>query len=241
MSQLYRAGLLRENQPPIYLTGPLPRHEADDWARNANGAVIVLPWPASPEEDEMATQTRRATYEDVLNAPPNLRAEILEGRLVLMPRPAARHAFAAARLMGLLEPPFTRGVSGPGGWIILPEPELHFGKKPELEVADPDLAGWRIERMPKPPETAYFAVVPDWTCEIISPSSENDDRIVKPRIYAKFGVSYYWLADPRKHTLETFVSRNGELKPAETFRDAASVAAPPFHEISFSLGELWWD
>jgi len=184
---------------------------------------------------------KRATYDQVLNAPKNMSAEILEGRLVLMPKPAPRHIHAASRLGGILGPPFDEKIGGPGGWWIFDEPELHFGEEPDPEVADPDLAGWRKERMLKRPETAYFGIVPDWTCEIISPSSKTYDREVKPRVYAKFGVGYYWLVDPPNHTLETFVLRNGTLTLAETFRDGDQVAAPPFHEITFSLGRLWWD
>jgi len=41
-------------------------------------------------------------------------------------------------------PPFRRGRGGPGGWVLLFEPELHFG----ADVLVPDLAGWRRERMP---------------------------------------------------------------------------------------------
>ena len=38
------------------------------------------------------------------------------------------------------------GETGPGGWVILDEPELHLGRRPDKLV--PDLAGWRRERMP---------------------------------------------------------------------------------------------
>jgi len=68
--------------------------------------------PLSPEREAM----KRATYEDVLNAPENKVAEILDGELVLSPRPALRHARAASRLAALLGDPFDRGRGGPGGW-----------------------------------------------------------------------------------------------------------------------------
>src|SRR5688572_16962100 len=58
---------------------------------------------------------RRATYEDVLNAPRHLVAEVLAGELHLQPRPRFRHARSATRL-GMVLRPFD-GVQGPGGWI----------------------------------------------------------------------------------------------------------------------------
>lgn len=87
---------------------------------------------------------RRATYEDVLNAPEHMVAEIIDGELYLQPRPGKPHAAAASALGGELGPPFKRGRGGPGGWILLDEPELHLGG----DVLVPDLAGWRRERMP---------------------------------------------------------------------------------------------
>src|SRR5579864_4849347 len=91
---------------------------------------------------------RHATYDDVLGAPPNVVAEVIAGVLHTQPRPAARHARAASRLGGELDGPFDRGRGGPGGWILLDEPELHLRGG---HVLVPDLAGWRRERMPRLP------------------------------------------------------------------------------------------
>ena len=54
---------------------------------------------------------KRATYDDVLNAPENKVAEILDGELVLSPRPAPRHSLASSRLGGILQP-FDDGRAG---------------------------------------------------------------------------------------------------------------------------------
>ena len=100
---------------------------------------------------------RPATYEDLLKVPDHLVAEILDGALYATPRPAPRHAVASSGLGGALHGPFDRGRGGPGGCLILDEPELHLG----ADVLVPDLAGWRRERMPAVPEEAYFSLAPD--------------------------------------------------------------------------------
>jgi hypothetical protein len=100
---------------------------------------------------------KRATYEDVLNAPENKVAEILDGELLLSPRPAPRHAVTSSRPGFLIGRPFDQGSGGPGGWWILDEPELHFGE----QVVVPDLAGWRRERLPAVPDEAFFSLAPD--------------------------------------------------------------------------------
>jgi len=110
--------------------------------------------PLSPEREAM----KRATYEDVLNAPENKVAEILDGELVLSPRPALRHARASSKLGGLLDGPFDGGRGGPGGWLLLDEPELHFGE----HVVVPDLAGWRRVRLPSVPDAPWLDLAPDW-------------------------------------------------------------------------------
>lgn len=53
--------------------------------------------------------------------------------------------------------PFDRGRGGPGGWVILDESELHLGD----DVLVSDLAGWRRERMPEMPATAFTTMAPD--------------------------------------------------------------------------------
>jgi hypothetical protein len=83
--------------------------------------------------------SKRGTYEDVLAAPPNCVAELVDGVLHTQPRPAGAHGVVASVLGHELGPPFQRGRGGPGGWIIIGEPELHLGP----DVLVPDLAGWR--------------------------------------------------------------------------------------------------
>lgn len=105
---------------------------------------------------------------DLQQVPEHLVGEIVGGELYTSPRPAAAHTRAASRLGGALDGPFDRGNGGPGGWIILDEPELHLGSN----ILVPDLAGWRRSTMPTLPHVAHFNLAPDWICEILSPATE---------------------------------------------------------------------
>src|SRR5664279_2599733 len=80
---------------------------------------------------------RRATYDDLRAVPAHFVAEVLNGELHTSPRPSPPHARAASSLGGELYGPFDRGRGGPGGWIILIEPELHL----HGDVLVPDIAG----------------------------------------------------------------------------------------------------
>lgn len=122
----------------------------------------------------MADPARRhASYSDLRGVPDHLVAEIVDGELVTSPRRAPRHARASSSLGGELYGPFDRGGGGPGGWVILDEPELHLSG----DALVPDLGGWRRERMPSLPEVTAFELAPDWVCEVLSPSTAPLDRI----------------------------------------------------------------
>ena len=145
----------------------------------------------------------------------------MDGVLDVQPRPGARHAQATSALAGELDPPFRRGKGGPGGWILLYEPELHLG--PDILV--PDYAGWRRERMPTLPDAAFFTLAPDWVSEVLSPSTARLDRVQKLPIYAREHVGHAWLIDPRAQTLEVFARRDEGWLLRGTFAGDASVRA----------------
>jgi Uma2 family endonuclease len=178
---------------------------------------------------------RRATYEDLLGVPAHLVAEIIDGELVTQPRPASRHALAASVLGAELGAPFHRGKGGPGGWILLDEPELHL----HGDVLVPDLAGWRRERMPELPDAAAFELAPDWVCEVLSPSTAATDRAGKLPIYARERVAYAWLIDPSARTLEACRLERDRWLLLGTWRDEARVRVEPFDAIELELGGLW--
>ena len=179
---------------------------------------------------------RQATYQDVLDAPEHLVAELIGGELFLQPRPALRHAEAASVLGMLLGPPFRLGRGGPGGWYLHDEPELHFGR----DVLVPDLAGWRRAAHADLDLTrAYTEVAPDWICEVLSPRTQGVDRVKKLPLYGAAGVTHAWLLDPVAHTLEAFALREGAWVLVAAHHGAVSVRVEPFAEVELELGELW--
>jgi Uma2 family endonuclease len=178
---------------------------------------------------------KRATYEDVIAAPEHLVAELIDGELVTMPRPAALHAAAATALGEELGPPFKRGRGGPGGWVILDEPELHLRD----DVLVPDLASWRRERMPEIPDTAAFELAPDWVCEVLSPSTEALDRTQKVPIYSREAVTHVWLVNPRTQTLEVLELAGNTYSIVSVHQGNARVRAVPFDSVELDLAVLW--
>lgn len=176
-----------------------------------------------------------ATYQDLLDAPPHLVAELVDGRLHLHPRPALPQAFAGSALGAELFGPFRKGKGRPGGWWIIDAPELHLGN----DVLVPDLAGWRRQRMPDFPVAPWTDLAPDWVCEIPSPGTRGFDLADKRRLYAANGIGHLWLVDPGSRTLEAFELRSGQWVLLTTLRNEDEVCVAPFEAVSFLLSELW--
>jgi Uma2 family endonuclease len=178
---------------------------------------------------------RRATYEDVLNAPEHMVAEIIDGVMYLSPRPALEHALATGELFSDLDGAFSKARGGPGGWWILFEPELHLGE----DIVVPDIAGWRRSRMPSKPAGPFGTLAPDWLCETLSPSTAKLDRTKKLGVYARVGVSHVWLVDARRQTLEVLALRGSNLMTQATYRAYERVRLEPFDAIEIDLAFLW--
>ena len=174
-----------------------------------------------------------ATYDDLRDVPDRFVAEMFDGDLYATPRPALPHANAAGALFAEIHQSFHRKT--PDGWVILYEPELHFGS----DVLVPDVAGWRRERLPSVPADAYLTLAPDWICEVLSLSTVALDRGKKLRIYAREGVRHVWLVDPIARTLEALSLDSGTWKQLATYEGEAKVRVAPFDAIERELGALW--
>lgn len=179
---------------------------------------------------------KRDLYAELERLPESLTGEILNGQLYAHPRPSGKHILVASNLGIEIGGPYHRGKGGPGGWWILQEPEVHFVL--DREVAVPDVAGWRKENLPEIPESHKFAVVPEWICEVFSPSTEGVDREIKMPLYAQYGVKYLWLVHPIKKTLATYKLVGNEWQSQGIFESGSSVSVEPFEQIEFTVDDL---
>jgi Uma2 family endonuclease len=185
----------------------------------------------------MQTLQPYSLYDQLMDLPETLTGEILNGQLHTQPRPTGLHALISSSLGDELVGPFQKGRGGPGGWWIIDEPEIHFVR--DIEVAVPDLAGWQRERMPRVPQDHRFEVVPDWVCEILSPSTASKDRDIKLPLYARYGVRYVWLIDPLRRVLEAMAQKNGRWTELGSFSNQDQVTVAPFEAITLALSDLW--
>ncbi len=179
---------------------------------------------------------RPATYEDLLQVPSHQVAEIIDGELIVSPRPSARHAAVSSNLGTDVLSAFGRkGRGGPGGWVILDEPELHIVG----QVLVPDIAGWHRDRMPEVPDKPFIDLAPDWLCEVLSPSTAATDRTRKMHHYARAQVRHVWLLDPGPETLEVYRLDGEGWRLALAVAGAELVRAEPFEALELDLAGVW--
>jgi Uma2 family endonuclease len=179
--------------------------------------------------------TRRATYQDVLDAPEHVTVELVDGELTLMTRPRGWHALASGRLFSQLDQTFAGG----GGWCILQEVELWLGRAdPQDRVLVPDLSGWRTDRHVPDLALVGHVVAPDWVTEVLSPTTARRDRLVKLHLYAEAGIRHVWIVDPGERSIEVFELRDGVFALVAVAADDAEVALVPF-DAPLKVGRLW--
>jgi Uma2 family endonuclease len=70
---------------------------------------------------------------------------------------------------------------------------------------EPDLSFWNLDKSAHFQPNQMRFPAPDWIAEVLSPSTEANDRGVKFEDYAAHGVSEYWLVDPEKQFVEQYV------------------------------------
>jgi Uma2 family endonuclease len=179
-------------------------------------------------------RTFEELYAEIAQLPEGMTGEILEDGVVrVMSRPGRRHRRAAKACLDALSS-VDADLRGTGWWIEV-ETEIRF---PQGRLAVPDLAGWRVERVPELPDENPMTVLPDWCCEILSPRTARDDKRLKLPLFARAGVPWSWLVDPALRLVEVYQTLNGLPALVTTAQEDERRVLPPF-EMEISL-EGWW-
>ena len=186
----------------------------------------------------MQTVTRprgTATYQDIIDAPENLTAEVIYGTLRTHRTPPPRYALARTILSARLVTGFDSGIGERGGWTLRSRIEVKFGD----DFLVPTFSGWKGDVLKNPPDTNWVELVPDWVCEIHTAETRKFNMIDKTEIYAAAGVRHLWFLDTEDRTLICHENRDGLWTVIATLKDDDLVCVAPFDAVTLSLGELW--
>lgn len=153
------------------------------------------------------------------------RYELLDGALVVSPRPTTIHQYVAMRLLRAL------ADACPEDLCVVPEPAVMLGPQTEF---DPDLVVVRMDQI----GGAKFTEPPLLVVEIRSPSTALIDLNRKKTAYERFGVPTYWILnpDPPQPELAVFELRGGSY--SLTAKASGSFAAASPFTVSLDLADL---
>jgi Uma2 family endonuclease len=159
----------------------------------------------------VAQDKTRVTFEEYMALPEtNQIVELIEGEIVVNP-PNYRHQKALWRIVATVMPLTTKGES------CLAPTGLHFDDgnsfEPDLFWVSPENHQCVLEE-----KGGYWIGAPDLVIEILSPSTQANDRGDKFETYQKYGVHEYWLVDPEAKFVEVYRHENGKFERQGVFK-----------------------
>jgi Uma2 family endonuclease len=160
--------------------------------------------------------------------PEGTTGEIARGVHAMTPRPRPRHAAAEGALWAELRSRYGRtDGSAPPEWYFALEAELRH--EPSFSRLVPDVAGWRRTTTGWPdPDVTPVELMPEWVAEVLSPSTSAFDRGHKSGAYGAMGISWLWLLDPDRLTVEISENVRGQMVLRSTWNEDQSIVTEPF-------------
>ncbi|OGH55833.1 MAG: hypothetical protein A3G34_00235 [Candidatus Lindowbacteria bacterium RIFCSPLOWO2_12_FULL_62_27] len=165
------------------------------------------------------------TYEDYLLTPEDQRYELIEGDLEMTPSPRTLHQIVCSNVFRLLDPyvqerRLGRVLFGPTDVILS-----------NINVLVPDILFVAQEREAVIEDRGIVGP-PDLVVEVISPSSGEKDRVIKRRVYYKYGVREYWIVDPFAKTAEVCVVGKSAFDTHKIFTPGEKLKSPLLPDFS---------
>jgi Uma2 family endonuclease len=147
--------------------------------------------------------------------------ELIEGELIVSSAPSLRHQRVIARLLHLIQNHLDENPIGE----VFPTPGVIFDRHNSVI---PDLVFVTNEQLEQVGAEAHFKLAPALAVEVVSPGRENArrDRVKKLKVYDRFGVGEYWVADPEARTLEIYRPAGGALALVATVSDDGEITSP---------------
>ncbi len=169
----------------------------------------------------------RKTVEDYMMLPEGVRAELVEGEILMSPSPKARHQRIALNIAtALREFVEKRGL----GRVFIAPLDVHL---PSGSVVQPDdlvvLKG--NERIIQD----WIRGVPDLVVEVLSPENTERDRLVKRGLYAGNGIGEYWIADGEARAIEVLKLSGDRYEPHGYFEAGDTLTSPILQGFSLPV------
>ncbi len=182
---------------------------------------------------EQAKQAIRFTYEDYAHFPDDRRQyQIVDGEVYMVPAPIPYHQIVASNIEFMLRSFVSKHNLGqvfraPCDVILSNEnvvqPDIFFISKNRLNIiTEKNIVG-----------------PPDLVIEILSPYTEKLDKTIKRDLYARYGVSEYWLVDPVSKGIELLALSDNKLSTIGVFGIKDTFGSRVIKGLSVNIAEVF--
>lgn len=180
-------------------------------------------------------KTRTWTYDEVRAIDDDVRRELHDGEIYEMPSPIPEHQ----DIIGQLYLQIMIWARQHGGKAYVSPLDLYVS---QTEYYIPDLVFYSAAQMQSgavPRGTKHLTVAPSIVVEVLSRSTARNDRTLKTRAYARFGIAHYWIIDPVAQTLEAFELVDGRYALAGALGADESYAPAAFAALEIVGADLF--
>jgi Uma2 family endonuclease len=171
----------------------------------------------------------RATIKDYLKLPEtNQLVELLEGEILVSATPVPKHQRLVVRFYTLID------SLKPNGEVFVAPIGVYFDDE---NVPEPDVV-WLAENSRCKVGEKLLEGVPDLIVEVLSPGTAKQDRVKKFRLYERFGVHEYWIADPIESYIEVYTLIDAKYQRVGAFVMGESFLSPLLNK-QVDLGKIF--
>ena len=188
---------------------------------------------------DMSVDEKPATIDDLLGLPPDRAYEILGGEIVEKSGPSGEHGavqLGVGTEVGIACSRRSEATDSALYWWFATEVDIALSPH---DIVRPDLVGWRRSRVPKRPKGFPVNELPDWVCEVLSPSTARRDLGQKQRIYHRHRVPWLWYADPQTHLLQVLRWTEQGYLIADTAEPGDVRVIAPFEGVDLDVARMF--
>ena len=180
----------------------------------------------------VAERTRRKfTYEDYRNTPDDVRYELLDGELVVVPAPSMFHQTTSKKLFWKLELLEELGL----GLVFYAPADVVFS---DTDTLQPDIVFISTERAHIITEQNIRGA-PDLVIEILSPSTASRDRNFKRALYERHGVKEYWMVDPDAKNVTVLLLGESGFELVGIYGEGQTLASPTLSGFRLNVDDIF--
>ena len=172
------------------------------------------------------------TYEDYRNTPDDVRYELLDGELIMVPAPNMAHQGISTILLRLID---TLVYLRKLGKVFHAPTDVVFS---DTDTVQPDLIFVSNERSHIITEDNIRGA-PDLVIEILSPSTAGRDRTFKRTLYERNGVKEYWMVDPSARNITVLLLGQDGYELAGIYGEGQTLTSPTLPGFSLNLDDIF--